>query len=168
MQFVQKLGISLSLKEGLEPLRDPEYWPTERNRPSCKACFNALRQIKNKERLDMELYIEDHNAKLSIKHLAHLLETFRPVYEELIAAGAKIKILSVFFNFMSGDREADITSCYTMKREAWLEHFKRSSEEMNQELQEEEVDTGFDLRRVWDVEGDREFDDCMRKGLIQY
>jgi hypothetical protein len=96
IQFVQKVRITWTLDEGFEPLRDPEYWPTERFRPAWKACFNALRQIKHKGRLDMELRIEGHSygmgQRSSREHFAHLLKTFRPVYTELLEAGATIKI----------------------------------------------------------------------------
>jgi hypothetical protein len=96
IQFVQKVRITWTLDEGFEPLRDLEYWPTERFRPTSKVCFNALRQIKHKGCFDMELRIVDHAYGMgqlgSRTHFAHLLKTFRPVYTEFLEAGATIKI----------------------------------------------------------------------------
>jgi hypothetical protein len=92
VHFVQKERITWSFDEGLEPLHDPEYWPTERFRLTWKACFNALRQTENKERFDMELRVEDQGGWLSIKNFAHSLRTFRPVYTEHLEAGAIVKI----------------------------------------------------------------------------
>jgi hypothetical protein len=96
IRFVQKVRIRWKADEGLEPLRDPEYWPTERFQPTWKACFDALRQIRHKGRFDMELRIKDRiygmGQLVNRKHFAHLMRTFRPVYTELKEAGARIRI----------------------------------------------------------------------------
>jgi len=83
MQFVRHL----TLRWDMGASRDPAYWPQTTGQPSWKACFEALLQIRYMSTFSLGFQVRESGP-----HFEHLLETFRPMYERMTAAGAKITI----------------------------------------------------------------------------
>ena len=125
LPFVRRLELHWRIDlNSNEALRDPEYWPHSTiDRPSWKTCFDALRQIKDKSHFCMELRIREVGSRRSVKHFGHLLETFRPVYDEMIQAGAEIRITSLRQWLVDKEMELDVTNFYGMDKEDWYKQF---------------------------------------------
>ncbi|KAF2832869.1 hypothetical protein CC86DRAFT_399534 [Ophiobolus disseminans] len=170
IKFVRRLELHWTINYNTsETLRDPEYWPHSIDRPSWRSCFDAFRQVRHKPHFSMELRIRELGSKRSVKHFGHLLETFRPVYDEMTAAEAKIAIVSLRQWLDDEDMELHVTDYYDMDKEAWYAQFLskiiewdvRAAKHWTKDEHESSV-------RGWHVEEDREFDDMVKKDLVQY
>ena len=171
IHFVRRLELHWRIVfNSNEALRDPEYWPHSNiDRPSWKTCFDALRRIKDKSHFSMELRIREVGSRRSIKHFGHLLETFRPVYDEMIQAGAEIKITSLRQWLVDKDMELDVTNFYGMDKEDWYKQLLSHSVDWDLKAAKRwNVKAPEGSLREWHVEGDKEFDDMVERGLIKY
>jgi hypothetical protein len=171
IQFLRRLELHWRIHyDTNEALRDPEYWARSNiDRPSWKCCFDALRQVQYKSHFSMELRIREMGSRRSIKHFGHLLETFRPVYDEMIKAGAGIKITSLRQWLVGKEMELDVTNFYGMDKGEWYKQLLSHSVEWDLKAGKwwsEKAPEGS--LRDWHVAGDKEFDDMVEKGVIRY
>jgi hypothetical protein len=179
IQFVKKMDLYCTIDDWLdvnEAQRDPQYWPQIRTRPSWKSCFDALGQIIDKAHFDMCIQFEGNG--FSVKHLGHLLETFRPVYSELVAAGAQVSIVFCQCYLVDGAKQTDLitfydkqtdlrsTTFYKMERLDWYGGFRKTVGGWYEEYRAKKP--GVPDRRRWNVEGDEEFDRAVASGSIRY
>jgi hypothetical protein len=170
LQFVRRLELDWSVVEyNVHRLRDPEYWPTSIEQPSWKACFDALRQVRYKSSFRFNLRIRELGPQRSGKHFGHLLETFRPVYEELIAAGSTIAITSLRQWTKEKDMELDATDFYKMDKEEWYKRFLTHSIKWDIiAMDDRRANAGEAAVEDWHAEGDKEFDNMIERGMIRY
>jgi len=172
IQFVHKMELCWTINNRPnvdDALRDPQYRPQSSTRPSWKSCFDALDHIIDKAHFDMRMQFNGNG--FSVKHLGHLLETFRPMYSELLAAGAKVRIVFRQGYLIGGDgptdsvhvveKHTDLTNFYEMDRLYWYDGFRKTIGGLDKEW-------GDPSRRRWDVEGDEEFDRAIASGTIRY
>lgn len=152
--------------------RDPEYWPQSTEQPSWKACFEALRCVKHKSHFTFDLRIRETGSNRSGKHLRHLLETFRPVYEELRAAGAKINISRECWRMNCDKFWLDLAEYYTMDADEWYAQFLERCIESDliarKRLQAARLIEGPDEITTndvqdWHVEDDQEVDEMFER-----
>ncbi|KAH7080367.1 hypothetical protein BKA63DRAFT_242415 [Paraphoma chrysanthemicola] len=170
-QFLRKLSLHWNLKgvkdacHGTEEsLRDPAYWPQDGFTESWTSCFGALRHIRHKAAFEMQFVMREANEELSVKHLAHLLRTFKPVYDELSAAGAKITISLDRWYYVHEASPLELNDVFSGTTGVWDAHLRERIEAWDRETTEK----GFITPRDWDVEGDKQFDELFEKGIIQY
>ena len=90
--------------------------------PSWKLCFEALLRVKHKDRFMLNATVNsDH---LGLDQLVRLLETFKPVYEHLVAAGSQAKIRYLFcdrFRLLDDQPllELDLLEFFSTDHDTW-------------------------------------------------
>ncbi|KAF2874870.1 hypothetical protein BDV95DRAFT_616118 [Massariosphaeria phaeospora] len=146
LHFIRELTIRWEAQRSREPLRDPKFFRNDETAglPSSKYCFEKFLTVPEKDRFTFTLRISFSN--LSLKHLGHLLESFRPVYTSLVAAGSKIRIVYRFHTV-----EFDLTDYYSKPADLWRADLRRGINEGLGGIPER-------AKFCWDDEGDELFD----------
>jgi hypothetical protein len=176
MLFVRHLVLQWDMgRDSGKARRDPKYWPQATEQPSWEACFEALRQVRCKSYFRFDIQIAESGAKRSGEHFRHLLETFRPVYEEFTAAGANITITRQHPPKGRERISLNVTPFFTMDKDVWYEQFLAHCIESDLIVRRQVADMDGDQREItvddvqdWHVEADKEFDDMFEQGVIKY
>ncbi|KAF2874869.1 hypothetical protein BDV95DRAFT_563806 [Massariosphaeria phaeospora] len=151
LHSIRELIIRWRVEPGMtQCLRDPEYFDLGDNHtnltiPTWKQCFQSLLSVKVKNKFVFILRLRDDH--LSLKHLGHLLETFRPVYNCLLAAGSRIYLLYLNREVSGAVIRIDLTEYFSKPADVWRADMKRI------------LDPSASSRSFrWDDMGDSEFD----------
>lgn len=106
-------------------------------------------------------------------HLGHMLETFRPVYEELVSAGSKVELKYGFEYAMDKygfpqEIEFDLLEYFQTDRGVWRQSLKAMAEAKKKEAHAELHGVHRYERRRLDKECDDEVEESTKAGRIKY
>lgn len=80
--------------------------------------------------MELCLCIRELGVERDIKSIAHLLETFKPVYKDLLIAGAEIAIVCFWHRVASNGNNLrlDMVYYYERDQDVWIQQFSRDLE----------------------------------------